>query len=96
MRQTDVWRSCNKIRAAVFRTGVDLRRWLQPLDPRRTGLLSESQFVSVLAGPLRAAVALSADEIAQLADYFRAADGRVLYQQLCELIHGQSIVLHTF
>ncbi|KOB76723.1 Uncharacterized protein OBRU01_05275 [Operophtera brumata] len=49
----------------------------------------ESKFVSVLAGPLRSVVGLSDDEISQLADYFRAQDGRVLYHQLCQIIHGE-------
>jgi hypothetical protein len=50
---------------------------------------AESKFVSVLAGPLRAVVGLSGAEIAQVADYFRAQDGRVLYHQLCQIIHGE-------
>lgn len=45
--------------------------------------------MSILAGPLRATLGLSDSEIAQLADYFRAQDGRVLYHQLCQLIHGE-------
>lgn len=49
----------------------------------------ESKFVSILAGPLRSVIGLSDAEIAQLADYFRAQDGRVLYHQLCQIIHGE-------
>ncbi|KAG6448171.1 uncharacterized protein LOC115442276 [Manduca sexta] len=89
VRLADVWKTCNKIRAAVFRVGLDLWEWYRPLDPEGNSLISESKFVSVLAGPLRSVVGLSDAEIAQLADYFRAQDGRVLYHQLCQIIHGE-------
>ncbi|XP_045449026.1 uncharacterized protein LOC123657546 [Melitaea cinxia] len=89
IRLADVWKTCNKIRAAVFRVGLDLWQWYRPLDPEGNSLISESKFVSVLAGPLRATIGLSDAEIAQLADYFRAQDGRILYHQLCQLIHGE-------
>lgn len=47
--------------------------------------------MSILAGPLRSVVGLSDEEIAQVADYFRAQDGRVLYHQLCQIIHGEGM-----
>ncbi|CAG9580270.1 unnamed protein product [Danaus chrysippus] len=89
VRLADVWKTCNKIRAAVFRVGLNLWDWYRPLDPEGNSLISESKFVSVLAGPLRSVVGLSEAEISQLADYFRAQDGRVLYHQLCQIIHGE-------
>ncbi|XP_063635514.1 uncharacterized protein LOC134806157 [Cydia splendana] len=89
LRLADVWKTCNKIRAAAFRVGLNLWDWYRPLDPEGNSLISESKFVSVLAGPLRTVVGLSDAEISQLADYFRAQDGRVLYHQLCQLIHGE-------
>ncbi|XP_072929459.1 uncharacterized protein [Epargyreus clarus] len=89
VRLADVWKTCNKIRAAAFRVGLNLWDWYRPLDPDGNSLISESKFVSVLAGPLRSVVGLSDAEIAQLADYFRAQDGRVLYHQLCQIIHGE-------
>ncbi|XP_047531941.1 uncharacterized protein LOC125067400 [Vanessa atalanta] len=91
IRLADVWKTCNKIRAAVFRVGLDLWQWYRPLDPEGNTLISESKFVSVLAGPLRSVVGLSDAEIAQLADYFRAQDGRILYDQLCQVIHGEDL-----
>ncbi|KAJ8718752.1 hypothetical protein PYW07_016308 [Mythimna separata] len=89
VRLADVWKTCNKIRAAAFRVGLNLWDWYRPLDPEGNSLMSESKFVSILAGPLRSVVGLSDAEIAQLADYFRAQDGRVLYHQLCQIIHGE-------
>ncbi|XP_022825939.1 uncharacterized protein LOC111355990 [Spodoptera litura] len=89
IRLADVWKTCNKIRAAAFRVGLNLWDWYRPLDPEGNSLISESKFVSILAGPLRSVVGLSDSEIAQLADYFRAQDGRVLYHQLCQIIHGE-------
>ncbi|KAL0881290.1 hypothetical protein ABMA27_001173 [Loxostege sticticalis] len=89
VRLADVWKTCNKIRAAAFRVGLNLWDWYRPLDPEGNSLISESKFVSVLAGPLRSVVGLSDAEISQLADYFRAQDGRVLYHQLCQIIHGE-------
>ncbi|CAB3226832.1 unnamed protein product [Arctia plantaginis] len=89
IRLANVWKTCNKIRAAAFRVGLSLWDWYRPLDPEGNSLISESKFVSILAGPLRSVIGLSDDEIAQLADYFRAQDGRVLYHQLCQIIHGE-------
>ncbi|XP_026759807.2 uncharacterized protein LOC113518964 [Galleria mellonella] len=89
IRLADVWKTCNKIRAAAFRVGLNLWDWYRPLDPEGNSLISESKFVSVLAGPLRSVIGLSDAEISQLADYFRAQDGRVLYHQLCKIIHGE-------
>ncbi|KPI99547.1 hypothetical protein RR46_03912 [Papilio xuthus] len=89
LRLADVWKTCNKIRAATFRVGLNLWDWYRPLDPDGNCLLSESKFVSILAGPLRPVVGLSDSEISQLADYFRAQDGRVHYHQLCQIIHGE-------
>ncbi|XP_053605525.1 uncharacterized protein LOC128672415 [Plodia interpunctella] len=89
IRLADVWKTCNKIRAAAFRVGLNLWDWYRPLDPEGNSLISESKFVSILAGPLRAVIGLSDAEVAQLADYFRAQDGRVLYHQLCQLVHGE-------
>ncbi|XP_039750852.1 uncharacterized protein LOC120627073 [Pararge aegeria] len=89
VRLADVWKTCNKIRAAAFRVGLNLWDWYRPLDPEGNSLISESKFVSVLAGPLRSVLGLSDAEVAQVADYFRAQDGRVLYHQLCQIIHGE-------
>ncbi|CAB3226835.1 unnamed protein product [Arctia plantaginis] len=91
IRLANVWKTCNKIRAAAFRVGLSLWDWYRPLDPEGNSLISESKFVSILAGPLRSVIGLSDDEIAQLADYFRAQDGRVLYHQLCQIIHGEEV-----
>ncbi|XP_018398309.1 PREDICTED: uncharacterized protein LOC108776253 [Cyphomyrmex costatus] len=83
----DVWRTCNKIRATVFRIGLDLWEYYKPLDPNKRCLISESKFISVLTGPLKGVIGLSDREICDLADYFRIQDGRILYSQFCEVIH---------
>ncbi|XP_011688757.1 PREDICTED: uncharacterized protein LOC105450541 isoform X2 [Wasmannia auropunctata] len=83
----DVWRTCNKIRAAVFRVGLNLWEYYKSLDPDKRCLISESKFISVLAGPLKGVIGLSDKEICDLTDYFRIQDGRILYSQFCELIH---------
>nr|XP_023016992.1 uncharacterized protein LOC111506210 [Leptinotarsa decemlineata] len=83
----DVWRTCNKIRAAIFRMGINLFEYFAPLDPHKNCLISESQFISVINGQLRATIGLSEQEVAELADYFRVPDGRIYYTQLCEVIH---------
>ncbi|EFN67507.1 hypothetical protein EAG_02894 [Camponotus floridanus] len=87
LRLHDVWRTCNKIRAAVFRIGLDLWEYYKPLDPDNRCLISESKFISVLAGPLKGVIGLSDKEICDLTDYFRIQDGRILYSQFCEIIH---------
>ncbi|XP_069672044.1 uncharacterized protein [Periplaneta americana] len=50
-------------------------------------LFLESKFVTILNGPLKAAIGLNEQEIAELADYFRVQDGRILYNQFCEVVH---------
>lgn len=87
IRLTDVWRTCNKIRAAIFRVGLNLWDYYKPLDPGKNSLISESKFCSVLNGPLKDVIGLSEQEISDLADYFRVQDGRILYTHFCEVIH---------
>lgn len=87
LKLVDVWRTCNKVRAAVFRMGINLFEYFTPLDPHKTCLISISQFISVLNGKLRATIGLSEQECAELADYFRVPDGRIYYIQLCQVIH---------
>ncbi|XP_014603469.1 PREDICTED: uncharacterized protein LOC106786514 [Polistes canadensis] len=87
LKLQDVWRTCNKIRAAIFRTGLNLWDYYKPLDPENNSLISEVKFVSVLCGPLKGIIGLSDKEICELADYFRVQDGRILYRQFCEVIH---------
>ncbi|XP_076647707.1 uncharacterized protein LOC143356146, partial [Halictus rubicundus] len=87
LRLQDVWRTCNKIRAAIFRVGFNLWDYYKPLDPENNCLISESKFISVLAGPLKDTIGLSDKEIDDLADYFRVQDGRILYTQFCTIIH---------
>lgn len=40
MRLQDVWRTCNKIRAAIFRVGFNLWNFYKPLDPNNNCLIS--------------------------------------------------------
>nr|XP_031846381.1 uncharacterized protein LOC116432948 [Nomia melanderi] len=87
LRLSDVWRVCNKIRAAIFRVGFNLWDYYKPLDPDKNCLISESKFISVLAGPLKDKIGLSDKEICDIADYFRVQDGRILYTQFCTIIH---------
>lgn len=82
-----VWRTCNKIWAAIFRMGINLFECFASLDPYKTCLISESKFSSVLNGQLRATIGLSEQEVSELADYFRVPDGRIYYTQLCEILH---------
>ncbi|CAG9864019.1 unnamed protein product [Phyllotreta striolata] len=84
----DVWRTCNKIRAAIFRMGINLFDYFSRLDPHNNCLISESQFISVINGQLRAIIGLSEQEVGELADYFRVPDGRIYYTQLCDVIHN--------
>ncbi|XP_060524820.1 uncharacterized protein LOC132701132 isoform X2 [Cylas formicarius] len=86
-RLGDVWRTCNKIRAAIFRMGINLLEYFKPLDPHNNCLISESQFISVIRRQLGATIGLSEQEVAELADYFRVPDGRIYYSQLCDVIN---------
>lgn len=40
IRLADVWKTCNKIRAAAFRVGLNLWDWYRPLDPEGNSLIS--------------------------------------------------------
>ncbi|XP_076267066.1 uncharacterized protein LOC143200510 isoform X1 [Rhynchophorus ferrugineus] len=97
----DVWRTCNKIRAAIFRMGINLSDYFKPLDPHKNCLISESQFISVIKGQLGGTIGLSEQEISELADYFRVPDGRIYYTQLCDVINdsvpnfGENVDLTT-
>lgn len=54
-------------------------------------LILESEFGSILSGPLKIPIGLSEQEIIELTDYFRANDGRILYSQFCNLIHNSGL-----
>ncbi|KZC06769.1 hypothetical protein WN55_07542 [Dufourea novaeangliae] len=71
----------------MFRVGFNLWDYYKPLDPDSNCLISESKFISILAGPLKDKIGLSDQEICDLADYFRVQDGRILYTQFCTIIH---------
>ncbi|KAB0801730.1 hypothetical protein PPYR_03916 [Photinus pyralis] len=88
IKLSDVWRTCNKIRSAIFRVNLNLWDHYLPLDPEKNCVISESKFCSVLSGPLKSVIGLSEQEIADLADYFRVQDGRILYTQFCEVIQN--------
>ncbi|KAK4881782.1 hypothetical protein RN001_005101 [Aquatica leii] len=88
LKLCDIWRTCNKIRSAIFRVNLDLWDYYLPLDPDKQGLISELKFCSVLSGPLKSVIGLSEQEIADLADYFRVQDGRIYYTQFCEVINN--------
>ncbi|KAH9637082.1 hypothetical protein HF086_013898 [Spodoptera exigua] len=42
VRLADVWKTCNKIRAAAFRVGLNLWDWYRPLDPEGNSLISDA------------------------------------------------------
>lgn len=73
---TDVWRACNKLRGALFRIkGFNLRARLAAYDAEAKtktggGLITLDKFKTVLLGPVRNIVALSEQEVADLAEYF--------------------------
>uniref|UniRef100_A0A336LCA6 CSON008072 protein n=1 Tax=Culicoides sonorensis TaxID=179676 RepID=A0A336LCA6_CULSO len=81
-----IWRTCNKIRAALFQVKHNLRDDFLLLDPTKSGLVSESKFLSVFQGKLQKLVGLSEAEIIELTDYFKTRDGRIYYRQFCEVI----------
>lgn len=56
-------------------------------------MVTESEFISIFANQLKNAIGLSDQEIIDLADYFRIQDGRILYTQLCDVIHTKGITL---
>ncbi|XP_026476196.1 uncharacterized protein LOC113381611 [Ctenocephalides felis] len=89
---TDVWRTCNKLRGALFRIkGFNLRARLAAYDAEAKtktggGLITLDKFKTVLLGPVRNIVALSEQEVADLAEYFCVADGRIHYSQMCDVL----------
>ena len=44
MKLRDIWRTCNKIRAAIFRVGLNLWDYYKPLDPNGNNLLSGTTY----------------------------------------------------
>ncbi|XP_055847317.1 uncharacterized protein LOC129913017 [Episyrphus balteatus] len=83
----EIWRTCRKIQAAVFKHGFNISIELDDHDPNGTGLIPECKFSSVL-GRYKKIIGLSDFEIRELTDYFRIRDGRIAYKQfsgvLCE------------
>lgn len=92
LKLNDVWRTCNKIRAAIHRIGINLSDHFMKLDPKANCLISEAKFINVFGQQLRGIIGLADMEIAELADYFRVQDGRIAYKQLCNVIEENGLL----
>lgn len=88
-----IWRSCNKIRAAVFRVGLNLWDYFKKYDPNNNNVIAQSKFINVLANEVRGQISISNEEIKEITDYFQVQDGRVLYGQFCDAIHSKSKII---
>lgn len=53
----------------------------------------ETKFINVLGCQLRGEIGLSEQEICELTDYFRVQDGRIAYNQFCDVIYSNGIAL---
>ncbi|XP_055905315.1 uncharacterized protein LOC129940841 isoform X2 [Eupeodes corollae] len=81
----EVWRTCRKLQAAIFRHGFNINHEFARNDPKGHGLISESKFTSVLM-KYKKIIGLSEFEIRELTDYFRIRDGRIAYKQFCGVL----------
>ncbi|KAG4066440.1 hypothetical protein HA402_007076 [Bradysia odoriphaga] len=82
-----VWRTCNKIRSAVFKTKLNLWDCFKCSDPSKNTLISESKFITILTTNLKDSVGLTDQEINELTDYFKVQNGQIAYAQFCSVIH---------
>lgn len=84
----------NRVRIAVVKHGIRTTEFFRDFDKLRTGKCSEAQFSASLTLAVGKQTKLTPSEIAQLANHFCAADGRVCYGEFCDSMESGFSVPH--
>lgn len=85
---TKIWRTCQKIRGVIFKTGLQLWNYFKRFDNEGLGLLSDTKFSNVLSHQLGSYnIDLTNDEIKDITEYFRLQNGQIAYGQFCSVLH---------
>ncbi|EDO33216.1 predicted protein [Nematostella vectensis] len=77
-----------RIRVAVFKNGIRTPEFFRDHDKLRSGIITENQFICGLSLCCATQANLSRDEIQKVTDYYRTEDGRVRYQEFCDLMEN--------
>ncbi|BES94690.1 EF hand family protein [Nesidiocoris tenuis] len=78
----DVWKVISRIRDVLQRSPqLDIVGFLRKLDPLKELLMHEKDFLMVFCSVYRKYLGIPETEMRKVADFFRAPNGRILYEQ---------------
>jgi len=78
----------DKISVASYKLGIRVHDFFKDLDPLRSGLVTDRQFVTACSDGLLKPAHLCPDDVAQLAEYFRMPNGRVDYRTFSDAVES--------
>lgn len=89
-------RTLDKIESVLTRKFIDFKSQFDEIDPKHCGLISDSKFFTVVYNQLGHEFGVCQEEVRELGDYFKKADGRVYYQELLDLVSPRTDVGKPF
>ncbi|XP_060063466.1 uncharacterized protein LOC132543930 [Ylistrum balloti] len=84
----------DKIRVSVYKNGIRTPEFFKDHDKLRSGIITENQFVCGLALAVGKEAQLSRAEIQKVVEYYRQPDGRVQYQEFCDMMENAFNIPH--
>lgn len=78
----------DKIRVAVFKSGVRTTEYFKDHDKLRHGVITDNQFVCGLSLAIGKEAALSRSEVQKVVEHYRTVDGRVRYKEFCDMMEN--------
>ncbi|CRL05796.1 CLUMA_CG018824, isoform A [Clunio marinus] len=79
-------RTCDKIQSVLMRKELNLKSYFISLDCKRTGLVTETKFFTVIYNQLGHEFGVCQEEVKELTDYFKEQDGRVCYKEFLDQV----------
>ncbi len=78
----------DKISIACFKEGIRIIDFFKDYDRLRSGFITDRQFSTALTDSVKKSAVLSLDDINQLVEYHRQADGKCDYKIFCDTIEN--------
>lgn len=78
----------DKISVASYKFGIRVHDFFKDMDPLRSGLVTDRQFITACSNGLLKPANLCPEDVSQLAEYFRQGNGRVDYKTFCDTVEN--------
>lgn len=79
-------RTCHKIEAVLARKDIDLLSHFVKVDDKKSGLISDAKFFTVVYCCLGHELGVCQEEVKELANCFKVEDGQVSYREFIEAV----------